>query len=107
MDGAFFANDIALLCDAAVGGLGIALLPRGLVSPYLEKGALVQVLAGIIGAEMQIALVYPERTFLPPQVRVFIDAVAAWVSRELAANPLSGSVAKAKRASPRPSSTRR
>ena len=106
VDGAFFANDIALLCDAAVSGLGIALLPRGLVSPHLEKGALVQVLAGIIGAEMQIALVYPERTFLPPQVRAFIDAVAGWVSRELAANPLSGSVAKAKKASPRPSTKR-
>ncbi|WFP63582.1 LysR family transcriptional regulator [Mesorhizobium sp. WSM4904] len=84
VDGAFFANDIALLCDAVLQGLGIALLPRGLVSSHLESGALVQVLADIIGAEMQIALVYPERTFLPPQVRAFIDAVAAWVKRELA-----------------------
>jgi len=41
------------------------------------------VLADIVGAEMQIALVYPERAFLPPKVRAFIDAVVAWVSREL------------------------
>ncbi len=86
VDGAFFANDIALLCDAALRGLGIALLPRDLVASHLESGALLQVLADIIGAEMQIALVYPERAFLPPQVRAFIDAVAAWVPRELAAN---------------------
>ncbi|OWV73853.1 LysR family transcriptional regulator [Rhizobium sp. R339] len=85
VDGAFFANDIALLCDAAVSGLGIALLPRGLVSPHLASGALVQVLAGVVGAEMQIALVYPERAFLPPQVRAFIDAVAAWAADELVA----------------------
>jgi len=92
VDGAFFANDISLLHDAAVSGLGIALLPRGLVSSDLENGTLVQVLAGVVGAEMQIALVYPERAFLPPQVRAFIEAVAAWVPRELAANqrpPLS------------------
>ena len=87
VDGVFFANDIALLCDAAVNGLGIALLPRGFVLPHLESGALMQVLADIVGAEMQIALVYPERAFLPPQVRAFIDAVAAWVPRELAENP--------------------
>nr|WP_298101126.1 LysR family transcriptional regulator [uncultured Shinella sp.] len=109
LDGSFFSNDIALLCDAAVSGLGVALLPRGLVSRHLESGALVQVLAGIVGAEMQIALVYPERAFLPPQVRAFIDAVAAWVPRELVANQrtlqreLSGVVTKAKKASPRSS----
>lgn len=112
VDGAFFSNDIALLRDAAVGGLGIALLPRGLVSPHLESGALVQVLAGVVGAEMQIALVYRERAFLPPQVRAFIDAVAAWVARELAANQrapqreLPGVVTKAKKAAPRSSSKR-
>ncbi len=79
VDGAFFANDIALLCEAAINGLGIALLPHSLVAPHLESGTLVQVLAGVVGAEMQIALVYPERQFMPPQVRAFIDTVAAWV----------------------------
>lgn len=88
VDGAFFSNDIALLRDAALNGLGIALLPRGHVSSDLEGDTLVPVLADVVGAEMQIALVYPERTFLPPQVRVFIEAVAAWVSRELAAKRL-------------------
>jgi DNA-binding transcriptional LysR family regulator len=87
VDGAFFANDIGLLCDAAVRGLGIALLPHGLVTPHLESGALVQVLADVVGAELQIALVYPERAFLPPKVRAFIDAVAAWVSGKLTPTP--------------------
>ncbi|MDH6590243.1 DNA-binding transcriptional LysR family regulator [Variovorax sp. TBS-050B] len=84
VDGVFISNDIGLLCDAAVRGLGIALLPHGLVAPHLDSGALVQVLANVVGAEMQIALVYPERAFLPPKVRALIDAVAAWVSRDLA-----------------------
>ncbi len=112
IEGAFFSNDIALLCDAAVSGLGIALLPLGFVSPHLESGALVQVLANVVGADMQIALVYRERAFLPPQVRVFIDAVAAWVPSELAANPrtsqreLSGVVTKAQKPAPRSASKR-
>ncbi|WXA94282.1 LysR substrate-binding domain-containing protein [Pendulispora brunnea] len=83
VDGAFFSNDIDLLCDAAVRGLGIALLPRMLVRPHLESGALVQ-------------------------VRAFIDAAVAWVSRELAAGQrpspreLPGVVAKkTKKAAPR------
>lgn len=86
VEGAFFANDIDLLCDAALRGLGIALLPLGLVSRHLDRDALVQVLDGDVGSEMQIALVYPERTYLAPQVRAFIDAVATWVKRERAEN---------------------
>lgn len=82
VDGVLFSNDIRLLCDAAIRGLGIALLPHGLVAPHLNSGALVQVLTDIVGAEMHIALVYPERAFLPPKVRAFIDAVATWASRE-------------------------
>jgi hypothetical protein len=78
VDGAFFSNNIDLLCDTAVGGLGIALLPRALVAPHLESGALVQVLAGVVGAELQIALVYPERTFLPPQVCLSRGARSPW-----------------------------
>jgi len=82
VEGAFFSNDIALLGEAAVSGLGIALLPRDFVLPYLESGALLQVLGDVVGAELHIALVYPDRVFLPPQVRAFIEAVAAWVPRQ-------------------------
>ncbi|WP_051440423.1 LysR family transcriptional regulator [Ensifer aridi] len=86
VDGVFFANDIDLLCDAALRGLGIALLPRSLVAQHLEAGALVHVLSDFVGTELQIALVYPERAFLPSAVRAFIDAVADWAQRELAEN---------------------
>ncbi|KGU84950.1 LysR family transcriptional regulator [Pseudomonas mediterranea] len=108
VEGTFFSNDIALLCEAVVNGLGIALLPRNLVSPHLESGALLQVLDGVVGIEMHIALVYPERTFLLPQVRAFIDAVAAWLPHEDAAShgtsqrKLSGATTQPKKAAPRP-----
>ena len=59
-------------------GLGIALLPTQFVGALVESGALVHVLPGIVGAESRIAVVYPEREFLPPHVRAFVDALVAW-----------------------------
>lgn len=37
-----------------------------------------QVLAGVLEDESRIAIVYPERELVPPQVRAFVDAVVAW-----------------------------
>jgi DNA-binding transcriptional LysR family regulator len=83
VDGMFFSNEPTLLCDAALRGLGIAVLPLLIARPFLESGALVQVLPGVIQAESRVAVVYPEREFVPPQVRAFVDAVAAWAPGEL------------------------
>jgi DNA-binding transcriptional LysR family regulator len=49
----------------------------------------VQVLPDVIGADARVALVYPEKEFLPPQVRAFIDAVVAWAPGRLA-SPSTG-----------------
>ncbi|MBB4086969.1 LysR family transcriptional regulator [Sphingomonas carotinifaciens] len=84
IEGTFFSNEIALLRDAAVDGLGIALLPRTFVLPLLTSGVLEHVLEGVIGSEMQVALVYADRAFQSPQVRAFVEAVAAWATAELA-----------------------
>jgi DNA-binding transcriptional LysR family regulator len=77
VEGTFFTNDVRLLAEAAVRGLGIAFLPLSVVGRYLESGALVQVLARILDGDSQLALVYPEREFVAPAVRAFIDAVVA------------------------------
>jgi DNA-binding transcriptional LysR family regulator len=78
VEGSFVSNDITLLMDAAVRGLGIAVLPRLLVGASLERGALVQVLPELIHAETRVSIVYQEKELLPPQVRAFIDALIAW-----------------------------
>ncbi|WP_437829871.1 LysR family transcriptional regulator [Sorangium sp. So ce1153] len=78
VEGALFTNDMFLLCDAALKGIGIALVPERIVRPHLESGALVHVLPGAIQADSHIAVIYAEREFMPPQVRAFIDAVTAW-----------------------------
>lgn len=77
VEGCFFANDVLLLRDAAVAGLGIAMLPMMLVGQHLKSGELVHVLPDALRAESRIAVVYPERAFVPPAVRAFVAAVVA------------------------------
>lgn len=78
VDAVFSSNDLLLLRDAAVAGLGIAFLPLMAVSDMLDEGRLVQVLPRVVEAENRIAIVYVERELIPPQVRAFIDAMVAW-----------------------------
>lgn len=79
--GRFNSNDSEALRDAALGGLGIALLPTWLVGPDIAAGALRRLLpdwdADVApGAERTIAAVYTARRMVSPKVRVFIDALA-------------------------------
>ena len=78
VDSAFSSNDLRLLREAALRGLGIALLPKLVLADLVERGKLVQVLPGVIESEDRVAVVFPEREFLPPHVRAFVDALVAW-----------------------------
>lgn len=78
IEGSFSSNDPGLLRDAAVNGLGIALLPRLLVADLLESGVIVQVLAGVVEAEHHVAVVFLESHLLPAHVRAFVDALVEW-----------------------------
>ena len=100
VEGAFLSNDIALLADAAVRGLGIAVLPRQLVDRHLAAGALVQVLPGVIQGESRVSIVYPERELMPPQVRAFVEAVLAWAPGALGNAEARGMSEVARGASP-------
>lgn len=84
VEGVFCSNEITLVCNAAVRGLGIAYLPSLLVRPLIEHGQLEHVLPNVLRAESQIAVVYAERAFVPATVRAFVDAVVAWAPKGLA-----------------------
>ena len=83
VEGALFSNEPRMLFGAAMQHQGIALLPGLLVHAFLASGRLVHVLAGIIETRSMVAVVYPEREFVPPQVRAFADAVVAWAPEHL------------------------
>lgn len=74
----FSSNDLQVVRDAAIAGLGIALLPRLIVADALADGTLVHVLEGSVKAENKLAVVYAERDLVPPHVRAFIDHLVAW-----------------------------
>lgn len=73
VDATFSANNIFLLREAALRGLGVALVPWFVVRPDVSCGRLVHVLPGIVHAATAVSVVYPEREYLPAQVRAFID----------------------------------
>lgn len=77
LDGVFASNSPELLCRLAARGQGIAFVPTVAAAGYLRRRELVPVLAKTLRLEGRVALVYPERELVPPQVRAFIDWMAA------------------------------
>lgn len=59
--------------DAAVSGLGIALLPRFQAAPFIGDGRLVEVLPGWTRTPAPIHAVFASSRYLAPKVRSFID----------------------------------
>jgi DNA-binding transcriptional LysR family regulator len=81
LDGVFSSNSPELLCRLAARGQGIAFVPTVVAAGYLQRGELLPVLPRTLRLEGRVALVYPERELVPPQVRAFID----WVAKRLPA----------------------
>lgn len=71
----FAVNDMRVLTQACVAGLGIALLPQLIVEPAIAQGKLVRVLSAWrrTSAESGLQLVYTSRPPVPPAVAVFAD----------------------------------
>jgi DNA-binding transcriptional LysR family regulator len=78
VEGKLYSNDILMRRALAADGRGITLLPSLLADDSLRRGHLVPVLERVIGAQSQLALVYPERELVPPAVRAFIEAISTW-----------------------------
>lgn len=74
------ANDPGLLLQAAIEGLGIAMLPDEF-RRRAPAEVLVPVLPEVLGVETGVWLVFAERRMMLPRVRVFIDHVVDWLSR--------------------------
>lgn len=69
-------NNGNILVNAAVDGLGVILEPDFLVSEALRRKRLVRILSDWETDELSVFAVYPNRKFLPPKVRSFIDFLA-------------------------------
>lgn len=70
------ANDGFLVCDAAVRGLGIALLPTVIAKDAVARGTLRRVLSAWSTPRLPVHAVYPSSRQMTPKVRAFIDLAA-------------------------------
>jgi len=64
------------LKDAAVAGLGIALLPDFLVAPDVAAGHLRRVLPDLPCGQVDVVALYPDKRLLEPRVRRFLDLLS-------------------------------
>lgn len=77
--GRFSINNGDFLCQLAIAGEGIALLPRFIVDEELRAGKLVEVLPGWNTPEIWLTLYYPPYEQLPLRVATFSDFFEAFI----------------------------
>lgn len=70
-------NSRFAVCDAAVQGLGIGLLPHQVAALPLAQGRLVPVLAGWQPPPVPVHAVFASTRYLAPKVRAFVDHAVA------------------------------
>nr|WP_199045043.1 LysR family transcriptional regulator [Dyella sp. ASV24] len=74
---AMMVNDAEALVACALEGMGLIQVPELLVNDHLSSGRLVRVLPSAWDTQWPLSIMYPNRQYLAPQVRVFID----WIAR--------------------------
>ena len=72
-NGTLCSNNGEVLRDAAVRGLGFALLPTLIVGRDLQAGELVTVLSDYRPPELVLSVVYPSNRHLSSRIRLFTD----------------------------------
>ena len=78
-----FRQRIDLIKEAAIKGLGLALIASAIVAKDIEGGKLKPVLRDQIGAEIPISLVYADREFVDPKIREFVDRAVVAIQAEM------------------------
>ncbi|ASD62921.1 LysR family transcriptional regulator [Bdellovibrio bacteriovorus] len=79
---AFSSNETLLLLEAATQDLGITMMPRYLVQDHLKSKTLVEVLSDWSLPEFGLHIVFTNRKFIAPQVRLFIDYLSAEIKKQ-------------------------
>jgi DNA-binding transcriptional LysR family regulator len=85
-------NDPAAMREAAILGLGVALLAVSDVLSSIERGELVRLLPRWYADAGAISIYYATRALLPAKTRVFVDFVVEVFERERLAERFAGSM---------------
>jgi DNA-binding transcriptional LysR family regulator len=75
LDPAYTVNSSPMLRQAALSGMGIAVLPETYIMQDLKAGTLVRLLAGytLKDADKEVSVVYPGRRHVSAKTRAFVD----------------------------------
>jgi LysR family transcriptional regulator AphB len=76
VSGRFSANSGPAQKKAAIGSLGICLLPMGTLQASIRSGELVEVLPGVASSVGNLYVVYPSRRHVPRAVTAFVEMTA-------------------------------
>lgn len=74
-------SDILLSCGLA--GLGIIQASRNALAPYIASGELEEILTQYPSVSKPVSVMYPDKRYLPPQVRAFIDWFSEVFARQI------------------------
>jgi DNA-binding transcriptional LysR family regulator len=87
LDPAYTVNNSQMLRQAAIVGMGVAVLPESHVASDIESGALVRLLPGfsVKDADKEVSLVYPGRRHVSAKTRSFVDFALAYFRSDTAA----------------------
>jgi len=80
LKGSFSADSVIALRDAAIAGLGIALLPMYCASEALRSGALVRLLEDHPLPETPLFVLIADSRHVPRRIRLLIAFLAKWAS---------------------------
>ncbi|NUS67635.1 MAG: LysR family transcriptional regulator [Ensifer adhaerens] len=75
VEGQFVCNDVPMIIDAALGGLGLACLPDDHLGPLVKSGRLVQVLEDWCPPFPGFHLYYPSRRLASPAFALLVEAL--------------------------------
>ena len=78
VEGSLTVNDLDLLMNAVLDGIGIAYVAQPMAAPYLAQGQLVALLEDWSSTVPGVFLYYPSRRQMPVPLRVFVDFVKEW-----------------------------
>lgn len=92
VQGRLCSNNGEVLCEAAVQGLGIVLLPDFMVEQALAENRLQRILEGFEPPPFTLYALYPSRHFVPTKIRLLLDflilaAGQGAIGRHFSGNP--------------------
>ncbi|MDQ9036156.1 LysR family transcriptional regulator [Acinetobacter seifertii] len=82
MDSALSVNNTEAYSAAACAGLGIIQVPYYDVQDKIEQGILVEVLSAYSAASLPLNILYPNRSYIPKRLEVFMNWVGEILNRK-------------------------